>query len=73
MACKHFNEGGRTSYKCLWYIQVAMGGKKDPAAVALGRRGGKARVPKGFAKMDPKRRAEIAKKAAEARWKKADY
>jgi hypothetical protein len=60
-----------TCCKCLWYIQFAMSTKKDPAAVALGRRGGKAKVPKGFAKMDPKRRAEIAKKAADARWKKA--
>jgi hypothetical protein len=43
---------------------------KDPAAVGLGRRvglkGGKARA----ASMSPKRRAEIAKKAAKARWSK---
>ena len=43
---------------------------KDPAAVSLGRRGvlkgGKARA----ASMTAKRRAEIAKKAAEARWRK---
>jgi hypothetical protein len=38
---------------------------KDPAAVALGRRGGKARA----ARMSAKRRAEIAKKAAATRWK----
>ena len=41
---------------------------KDPAAVALGRkgglRGGKARA----AGMTPERHAEIAKKAAEKRW-----
>jgi hypothetical protein len=46
--------------------------RKDPAAVKLGRRGGKiggkAKVPKGFAKMSPERRAEIARKAAEKRW-----
>jgi hypothetical protein len=38
---------------------------KDPAAVALGRKGGTARA-KG---MSAKRRKEIAKKAAEHRWK----
>jgi len=41
---------------------------KNPAAVALGRlgglKGGKARAKK----LSKKRRAEIAKKAAEARW-----
>jgi hypothetical protein len=37
---------------------------KDPAAVALGSKGGKARA-KG---MSAKRRKEIAKKAAKARW-----
>jgi len=36
---------------------------KDPAAVALGRRGGKSRA----ASMTPERRAEIAKKAVEKR------
>jgi hypothetical protein len=39
---------------------------KDPAAVALGRRGGQARA-QGLSK---KRRKEIAKKAAQARWRK---
>jgi hypothetical protein len=39
---------------------------KDPAAAALGRKGGKARS----AKLTAKRRAEIAKKAAESRWKR---
>ena len=46
------------------------GSEKNPAAVALGRlgglKGGKARA----AKLSAKRRKEIAKKAAEARWKK---
>lgn len=44
--------------------------EKNPAAVALGRlgglKGGKARAEK----LSKKRRSEIAKKAAEARWKK---
>ncbi len=43
---------------------------KNPAAVTLGRlgglKGGKARATK----LTPARRAEIAKKAAESRWKK---
>ena len=47
-------------------------GAKNPAAVALGRlgglKGGKARA----AKLTPKQRSEIAKKAAAARWKDAD-
>jgi hypothetical protein len=38
---------------------------KDPAAVALGRKGGQARA-KGLSK---KRRKEIAEKAAKSRWK----
>jgi hypothetical protein len=39
---------------------------KDPAAVALGRKGGKARAEG----MTAKRRKEIAKKAAKSRWGK---
>ena len=38
---------------------------KDPAAVALGRRGGEARADS----LSKKRRSEIAKKAAKSRWK----
>jgi hypothetical protein len=38
---------------------------KDPAAKALGKKGGAARA----AKMTAQRRAEIAKKAAKARWR----
>ena len=37
---------------------------KDPAAVALGRKGGKARAEG----LSAKRRKEIAKKAAQKRW-----
>jgi len=39
---------------------------KDPAAVRMGKRGGKARAEA----ISPERRAEIAKKAAEKRWKR---
>ena len=42
-----------------------MAKRKNPAAVQLGRRGGKARMTT----MTPEQRAEVAKKAAAARWK----
>jgi hypothetical protein len=44
--------------------------KKNPAAVELGRLGGRAKVDKGFSMMDPEKRAAMAKKAAETRWGK---
>lgn len=44
-----------------------MRNKKNPAAVALGRLGGRARVPKGFAKFDPERLAEASRKGVDAR------
>ena len=40
---------------------------KDPAAKALGKKGGAARAKS----MSPERRAEIAKKAAQKRWHRA--
>jgi general stress protein YciG len=40
--------------------------EKDPHAVALGRKGGKARIQK----MTPEKRSEIARKAVLARWAK---
>jgi hypothetical protein len=40
---------------------------KDPNAVALGRKGGKARLQK----ITPERRKEIARNAIAARWAKA--
>lgn len=43
---------------------------KNPAAVALGRLGGKKGGPARAAKLTKKRRSEIAKKAAEARWQR---
>jgi hypothetical protein len=43
---------------------------KDPAAVSLGRRGGLKGGPARAAKLSEKKRSEIAKKAARARWKK---
>lgn len=41
---------------------------KNPAAVALGRLGGKKGGAARAAKLTPEQRAEIAKKAAKARW-----
>ncbi len=49
--------------------QPASGGK-NPAAVALGLLGGKKGGLARAAKLSKKRRSEIAKKAAAARWKK---
>jgi hypothetical protein len=40
--------------------------EKDPHAVALGRKGGKARLEK----LTPEQRSEIARKAVLARWAK---
>jgi hypothetical protein len=42
--------------------------RKNPAAVALGRRGGKKGGKARAAKLSPERRAQIAKQAAMARW-----
>lgn len=41
---------------------------KDPAAVALGRKGGLKGGKARAAKLTPEQRSEIAKKAAAARW-----
>ena len=41
---------------------------KDPAAKALGAKGGRARAKK----LTPEQRSEIARKAAAKRWRKAD-
>lgn len=43
--------------------------KKDPAAVALGRRGGLKGGKARAAKMTKKERSEAARKAARARWR----
>jgi hypothetical protein len=42
---------------------------KDPAAVALGRRGGKKGGKARAAKMTPEQRSKAARKAAQARWR----
>jgi hypothetical protein len=45
---------------------IAKKRKKDPNAVALGKKGGKARIEK----MTPEQRSAIARKAVLARWAK---
>lgn len=44
---------------------------KDPNAVALGRKGGLKGGKARAAKLSAKKRSEIAKKAAKARWRKS--
>ena len=43
---------------------------KNPAAVALGKLGGKKGGPARAKKLTPQRRSEIAQKAAQSRWNK---
>lgn len=45
--------------------------KKDPAAVALGRKGGKKGGPARAAKLTAEQRSESARKAVQTRWAKA--
>ncbi|MDP9091688.1 MAG: hypothetical protein M3N95_01785 [Actinomycetota bacterium] len=45
---------------------------KDPAAVALGRRGGLKGGKARAAKLTPEQRSEIARNAAQARWSATD-
>ena len=51
-------------------MQIATGEieeeEKDPAAIERGKKGGKARA----SKLSPRKRRQIAKKAAAARWRK---
>lgn len=49
---------------------MSMAEKKNPAAVALGRRGGQKKVPKGYSSLSKAARVENAQRAAEARWGK---
>lgn len=46
--------------------------RKNPAAVALGRRGGLVGGKARAAALSPAKRSEIAKKAAAARWKDSE-
>ena len=65
-----------TSQLAHMIVQIASGEKtdnrtddgKDPAAVALGRKGGLKGGPSRAASLTPKKRTAIAKKAAAKRW-----
>jgi hypothetical protein len=46
--------------------------EKNPAAVALGRLGGQKGGKARAAKLTPQQRSQIAKRAAQARWKNED-
>lgn len=46
--------------------------RKNPAAVALGRRGGLKGGKARAAKLTPEQRRDIAQKAAQARWKQPE-
>ena len=46
--------------------------KKNPAAVSLGRRGGKIGGPARAAKLTPAQRSESARKAVQARWARSN-
>ena len=49
---------------------ITMSEEKNPAAVELGRLGGKKGGKARAEKLSPERRKEIARKAAKARWDK---
>jgi len=55
-------------------VSAAMAKRKNPHAVALGRKGGFASAGRGaaarFAAMTPEERRALARKAARARWRK---
>ena len=57
--------------KAVTYNEVVAAKKKNPAAVALGRKGGKKGGKARAAKMTPEERSESARKAVQARWAKA--
>ena len=50
----------------------SMAKKKNAAAVALGRRGGRKSVEGRMKKLSAQERSEIAKNAAKARWQKKE-
>jgi len=49
-------------------VEAPSGPDKDPAAVALGRKGGLKGGPARASKLTAERRSEIARQAAAARW-----
>ena len=67
-------DGTQSAFRVLQHVidQTEDGqvSRKNPAAVALGRKGGLASARARMEKMSPERRSEIARKAARARWDK---
>ena len=61
---------GRTSPSSRCQVRRAADDGKDPAAVALGRKGGKKGGVARARALTPEQRREIARKAAAARWGK---
>ncbi len=63
--------GDLTAIPSVWYTLATMAKTvkhhKDPAAVALGRKGGKARI----AKLTKEERSRLARLAVQARWARA--
>ena len=66
-------DGTQSAFRVLQHVidQTEDGqvSRKNPAAVALGRKGGLASAKVRLKKISPERRSEIAAKAANARWK----
>ena len=66
-------DGTQSAFRVLQHVidQTEDGkvSRKNPAAVALGRKGGLASAKVRMKKISPERRSEIARKAANARWK----
>ena len=66
-------DGTQSAFRVLQHVidQTEEGqvSHKNPAAVALGRKGGLASAKVRMKKISPERRSEIARKAANARWK----
>jgi hypothetical protein len=63
-------ERGIGSTEATPIVESEYAGGKNPAAIVLGRLGGKKGGVARAKKLTPEQRREIAKKAAEARWKK---
>ncbi len=57
--------------RTLWYSSVKSMKRKDPHAVALGRKGGKKGGKARWASVSPEDRSRIARKAALIRWQRA--
>ena len=66
-------DGTQSAFRVLQHVidqtEDSQVSHKNPAAVALGRKGGLASAKVRMRKISPERRSEIARKAANARWK----